>query len=100
MVRLLPLCFGAMWLWRYGFNPTMVRLLQRLKSLLHSEKVSFNPTMVRLLLIQSGRAIRFDKVSIPQWCDCCIAVVIDTSGSMSSFNPTMVRLLREGVHYL
>ena len=76
---------------------------------------SFNPTMVRLLLYFAPRkgaflsfqshngaiaaevcvARRFirDRVSIPQWCDCCQKRKVMISPRQPSFNPTMVRLL-------
>jgi hypothetical protein len=53
-----------------GFNPTMVRLLLNfLSHRLYQCPKSFNPTMVRLLP-QLHKI--FKRVSIPQWCDCCI----------------------------
>ena len=32
-------------------------------------------------------------VSIPQWCDCCLATISSLITRLDGFNPTMVRLL-------
>ena len=37
--------------------------------------------------------LTFSVVSIPQWCDCCYSLVPDFRDCRSGFNPTMVRLL-------
>ena len=36
-----------------------------------------------------------EKVSIPQWCDCCYPIQAEVDSLKRSFNPTMVRLLQE-----
>ena len=75
----------------------------------------FNPTMVRLLPdFTVADAVGFISVSIPQWCDCCPAILFQHlshlrfqshNGAIAAaercygnsgqhgFNPTMVRLL-------
>jgi len=80
-----------------------------------SNRKSFNPTMVRLLPSRSSRGLGSILVSIPQWCDCCVAKtqvhagkgsvsipqwcdccqfsVLKGSSDAFRFNPTMVRLL-------
>ena len=124
-------------------NPTMVRLLQTTKSAALTVRSSFNPTMVRLLrkeaqkkgcvevMFQShngaiaacnretSRACA-DRISIPQWCDCCFTAVYRVNGTEIvsipqwcdccpclkkvmrlenyRFNPTMVRLLPRHVN--
>ena len=74
MVRLLPLRTRSFKCCRGGFNPTMVRLLPA--------------------LFRQWRQRR-NKVSIPQWCDCCCFRIQVLSSNLRSFNPTMVRLLHE-----
>ena len=100
-----------------GFNPTMVRLLRDMYVKAHKPYNSFNPTMVRLLPPASWESSNLSAaVSIPQWCDCCQAQLIEppachrvsipqwcdccrfqpypSQSRAPCFNPTMVRLLR------
>jgi len=57
-------------------------------------EIGFNPTMVRLLLKWLAQTDYFtDKVSIPQWCDCCPQTRTSNENVCFGFNPTMVRLL-------
>ena len=54
----------------------------------------FNPTMVRLLLVEWLHSNPSHlKLSIPQWCDCCVFSRNNQSLLELAFNPTMVRLL-------
>ena len=117
MVRLLPKSRAFMPAHLHSFNPTMVRLLRGIKMLLSDREICFNPTMVRLLLVPFSRqpmspvsfqshngaiaAGRPDfnmmtrrRVSIPQWCDCCMFVTVRRYENGQRFNPTMVRLLQ------
>ena len=94
----------------------MVRLLLLLEHVIPSTPTSFNPTMVRLLpvlrvskgsgsvLFQSHNgaiaaqsscrdAESLQRVSIPQWCDCCSDISAILRFPIRCFNPTMVRLL-------
>jgi len=57
-----------------GFNPTMVRLLQDGDMDDYAFRCSFNPTMVRLLRRNGQHGLTLLRVSIPQWCDCCLFV--------------------------
>ena len=47
---------------------------------LREDAASFNPTMVRLLLAMLAFVNpTYSKVSIPQWCDCCIGKALASS---------------------
>ena len=100
-----------------GFNPTVVRLLLASGAFSRFLTQCFNPTMVRLLHAHEEGTLRssvkfqshngaiaangldrirylHEIISIPQWCDCCLAkkgLILPTL----HFNPTMVRLLRK-----
>ena len=77
--------------------------------------LAFNPTMVRLLQKMAKVVTKTEVLSIPQWCDCCVIGLVGLiakfvfqshNGAIAahrhlvaiahrcSFNPTMVRLLR------
>ena len=58
------------------FNPTMVRLLPSLSPVAVERVFGFNPTMVRLLPDKKKDSAFAAKVSIPQWCDCCIRTLL------------------------
>ena len=73
MVRLLLTEQVVKHLQNYSFNPTMVRLLPRHEVAEQGHNIGFNPTMVRLLPARSDVSSRLPtRVSIPQWCDCCV----------------------------
>ena len=78
-----------------SFNPTMVRLLHKCRKGCWWFVCSFNPTMVRLLQFWTLWTSHCQKVSIPQWCDCCTQFVTSSASISSCFNPTMVRLLHD-----
>ena len=99
-----------------SFNPTMVRLLlclRRRQSRRNSEFQSHNGAIAAFNLFQNppieervsipqwcdcclqnlSSNYTGDRVSIPQWCDCCGRSLGELTTQLSSFNPTMVRLL-------
>jgi len=92
MVRLLHFRVGRAKRNCRCFNPTMVRLLRPKGDRRNFERVGFNPTMVRLLPIKIAADL-YERVSIPQWCDCCPECACHSRCIYARFNPTMVRLL-------
>ena len=102
---------------RVSFNPTMVRLL--LQDFLHNGltlklfqshngaiaafKASKSPSALAAFQSHNGAiaaasvqltTVENNKVSIPQWCDCCRKNDEGRKEVSRGFNPTMVRLLR------
>ena len=98
------------------FNPTMVRLLPAVVTPTLKALGTFNPTMVRLLhhrypalpdrsgnfqshngaiaaASNGGKRLTSVRLSIPQWCDCCLSTPLNPHLCRPTFNPTMVRLL-------
>ena len=77
-----------------GFNPTMVRLLRNLPSRQRSSGLAFQSHNGAIAAICSSCfGLSSSQVSIPQWCDCCVSLMLGIFAYTSCFNPTMVRLL-------
>ena len=94
MVRLLPCALGAYCEKNSRFNPTMVRLLPLCGYGAMLALCEFQSHNGAIAALPSVRVRSYEVlVSIPQWCDCCVAMPQFAEAVARCFNPTMVRLL-------
>jgi len=80
MVRLLRA--GSMFSYRYrfGFNPTMVRLLRFVALQKRRDLAEFQSHNGAIAAPTQTSGLRLEAcVSIPQWCDCCKCAMIDAN---------------------